>query len=68
MERWGVTSQSCDPVGRFCRHVDRPHGNDTASTRSLRPAPDTSDLSTIDTRVDNGNLDFSQQRLVLALF
>ena len=47
MERWGVTSQSCDPVGRFCRHVDRPQGNHTASTRSLRPAPDTSDLSSL---------------------
>ena len=45
MERWGVTSQSCDPVDRCCRHVDRPDRNHTASTRSLRPAPDTSDLS-----------------------
>ena len=41
-----MTSQSCDPVGRFCRHIDRPDRNHTASTRSLRPAPDTSDLST----------------------
>ena len=46
LEWWGVTSQSCDPVDRCCRHVDRPHRNHTASTRSLQPAPDTSDLST----------------------
>ena len=46
VEQWGVTYQSCDPVDRCCRHVDRPHRNHTASTRSLRPAPNTSDLST----------------------
>ena len=47
LEWWGVTSQSCDSVDRFCRHVDRPHCNHTTSTRSLQPALDTSDLSNI---------------------
>ena len=46
LEQSGVTSRSRALVDRFCRHVDRPDRNHTASTRSLRPALDTSDLST----------------------
>ena len=46
LEQSGMTYSSRALIDRFCRHVDRPHHNHTASTRSLRPAPDTSDLST----------------------
>ena len=46
VEQSGVTYRSRALVDRSCRHIDRPDRNHTASTRSLRPAPDTSDLST----------------------